>query len=115
MKNLDYALLLEIYGRMLTEKQRSVMELYYWEDLSLGEISQDEGITRQAVRDSIKRSEQLLEDFESRLMLAEKITKCRKNCAEICGYAENLKKENRLDESCIDKINELASETGDLF
>ncbi|MGN1086074.1 MAG: hypothetical protein ACI4Q5_03475, partial [Porcipelethomonas sp.] len=41
MKNLDYALLLEIYGRMLTEKQRGVMELYYWEDLSLGEISQD--------------------------------------------------------------------------
>lgn len=115
MKNLDYALLLEIYGRMLTEKQRSVMELYYWEDLSLGEIAQDQGITRQAVRDSIKRSEQLLEDFESRLMLAEKITKCRKNCADICGYAESFKKQKRLDESCIDKISKLASEIGDLF
>ena len=67
MKNLDYAFLLDIYGNILTDKQRSVMELYYWEDLSLGEISECEGITRQAVRDSVKRSEQIFEDFESKL------------------------------------------------
>ena len=49
MKNLDYAFMLDIYGNILTDKQRSVMELYYWEELSLGEISECEGITRQAV------------------------------------------------------------------
>lgn len=113
MKNLDYALLLEIYGRMLTEKQRSVMELYYWEDLSLGEISQDEGITRQAVRDSIKRSEQLLNEFEEKLGLAEKILKCRENYIDICRFAERLK--NGYDSRCVEKIEELALKGSEIF
>ncbi len=114
-KNLDFALLLEIYGRMLTDKQRDVMELYYWDDFSLGEISQNAGITRQAVRDSIKRSEQLLEDFENKLGLAEKIIKCRANCSQISRYAQSIKHEKQFNIENIDKINELASETGDLF
>ncbi len=113
MKNLDYALLLEVYGKLLTEKQRGVMELYYWEDLSLGEISQDEGITRQAVRDCIKRSEQILEEFELKLELAEKILKSREKCNSICQNVDMLK--NGYDENCIDKIKYLALEVGDLF
>lgn len=115
MKNLDYALLFEIYGKMLTDKQQSVMELYYWEDLSLGEIAQGEGITRQAVRDSIKRSEQLLEEFEKKLMLAEKIRSCRRNCNTICSCVQSLKDDISAGNDCIDKIYRLASETGDLF
>lgn len=114
-KNLDFALLLEIYGRMLTDKQRDVMEFYYWDDLSLGEISQNAGITRQAVRDSVKRSEQLLEDFENKLGLAEKIIKCRANCSLISRYAQLIKHEKQFNIENIEKIHELASETGDLF
>ena len=49
-KNLDFVILLDIYGNMLTDRQRDVMELYYWEDLSLGEIAESNNITRQAVR-----------------------------------------------------------------
>ncbi|MGN1481416.1 YlxM family DNA-binding protein [Porcipelethomonas sp.] len=114
-KNMDFAFLLEIYENILTDKQRDVMKLYYWEDLSLSEISQNVEITRQAVRDSIKRSEQILEEFEKKLGLAEKITKCRANCNAICGYAETIKKEKQYDEHCIDTINELAAQTDDLF
>lgn len=114
-KNMDFAFLLEIYEKILTDKQRDIMKLYYWEDLSLSEISQNEGVTRQAVRDSIKRSEQILEESEDKLGLAEKIIKCRRNCSAICGYAETMKKEKQYNENHIDIINELAAETEDLF
>ena len=50
-KNLEIALLFDFYGEMLTEKQRDVVELYYDDDLSLSEIAENEGITRQGVRD----------------------------------------------------------------
>ena len=53
-KNLEIALLFDFYGEMLTDKQRDVVELYYNDDLSLSEIAENEGITRQGVRDSIK-------------------------------------------------------------
>ncbi len=78
MKNLDYAFLLEVYGCMLTDRQRELMEFYYWEDMSLGETAEYLGITRQAVRDGIKRGEQTLILYEEKLMLAEKIVECRK-------------------------------------
>lgn len=113
MKNLDYALLLEAYGSMLTEKQQSVMELYYWEDLSLGEISQGQGITRQAVRDSIKRSEQILNGFEEKLGLAEKIMRCKEIYSEISDTAKTLADEHDCDG--LDKITQLAKTGFEIF
>lgn len=77
-KNLDFVILLDVYGDVLTLRQRDFLELYYCNDLSLSEIAEDEGVTRQAVRDSIKRGEQILADLESKLKLAEKIKGCRK-------------------------------------
>ncbi len=89
------------------------MELYYWEDLSLGEIAQDVGITRQAVRDSIKRSEQLLNDFEEKLGIAEKIIRCRDNYSQIINLAATLKNVAQKDD--IDKIQELAIKGSEIF
>ena len=68
-KNLEVAYLLDYYGGMLTKKQREVVDLYYNEDLSLAEISEHAGITRQGVRDSIKRAEHALGEMESKLGL----------------------------------------------
>ena len=53
---LEMSLLFDFYGETLTEKQRELFDLYYNEDLSLSEIAEHAGITRQGVRDSIKRS-----------------------------------------------------------
>ena len=68
-KDLSKAVLLDFYGVLLTDKQRDVMELYYNQDLSLGEIAENAGITRQGVLDSIHRGEGTLQEMEEKLGL----------------------------------------------
>ena len=71
-KNLDIIMLFDVYRNILTEKQSEVVDLYYNEDLSLAEISEHLNITRQGVRDNIKRAENILIDMEGKLHLVEK-------------------------------------------
>ena len=75
-------LLLDFYGELLTEKQRSVMASYYFDDYSLNEIAEEHSITRQAVQDMIKRTEKLLKQYEVKLMLVDKYLE-RKEKVEI--------------------------------
>ena len=83
-KNLKYSALLSIYGGLLTDKQLETMEYYYDEDLSLGEIAENTGISRQGARDFIKRAEELLDVYEEKLGLYEKMKLIEKieDCAE---------------------------------
>ncbi len=69
-KDLNYSALLDYYGAMLTEKQREAMLLYYNEDLSLSEIAEITGTSRQGVMDIIRRSEAQLNQLESGLSLS---------------------------------------------
>ena len=64
--------LIDLYGNLLTSNQLNILELYYMEDLSLKEISEELNISRNAVHDSLKRSLIILEDYESKLKLLEK-------------------------------------------
>lgn len=89
-KNLEISVLLDFYGEMLTDKQREVVELYYNEDLSLGEIAQIAQITRQGVRDSIKRAEGTLLHFEERLGLAKKFRTVQEQLEEIESCAKRI-------------------------
>ena len=66
-KDLHFTLLLDVYGPLLTEKQRETLDFYYNEDLSLGEISEETGITRQGVMNCIKKCEQRLLELEDAL------------------------------------------------
>ena len=68
-KNWDVPRLLDAYGPLLTDKQRQITSHYYDEDLSLAEIAENEGVTRQAVRDVIHRTEEQLAFFEEKLGL----------------------------------------------
>ena len=68
-KNLLYCELLELYRELLTDKQRNIMELYYDEDLSLGEIAQQCSISRQGVHDAVKHCEKALDEYEQKLGL----------------------------------------------
>ncbi len=68
-KNMEVALLYDCYGELLTDKQRDMIEQYYHQDLSLSEIAENAGISRQGVRDSVKRAEVQLFDMEERIGL----------------------------------------------
>lgn len=71
-KNLRISELNDAYGQLLTERQREIIKSYYDFDLSLAEISENYGITRQAVRDAIVKGEQQLEAYETSLKVLEK-------------------------------------------
>jgi predicted DNA-binding protein YlxM (UPF0122 family) len=94
-KNLDITLLLDFYGDMLTDKQRSFISYYYNDDLSLSEIAADEGITRQGVRDAIKRAETQLIAMEERLGLVARFENMKIGLSEIIEYAEEIAIYNR--------------------
>ncbi len=104
-KNLEITFLLDFYGEMLTQKQHDFLVYYYDEDLSLSEIAENEGITRQGVRDAIKRAESQLFDMESRLKLAEKFEKTKKGLNEIIECAEKINEYN-LSHSLSREIND---------
>ncbi len=93
-KNYEMAVLIDFYGEMLTEKQRSFLEYYYNDDLSLSEIAENEGITRQGVRDAIKRAEAQMLDMEARLGVAKRFQDMRESLNEIIDYSDKITEYN---------------------
>ncbi|MBP3939419.1 MAG: DNA-binding protein [Clostridia bacterium] len=107
-KNLDITLLLDFYGDMLTDKQRSFISYYYNDDLSLSEIAADEGITRQGVRDAIKRAETQLVAMEERLGLVARFENMKIGLSEIIEYAEEIAIYNRKNSLSMEVNNSTA-------
>ncbi|MCQ2486339.1 MAG: YlxM family DNA-binding protein [Clostridia bacterium] len=87
-------ILIDFYGDMLTERQRSFLEYYYEDDLSLAEIAENEGITRQGVRDAIKRAESQLFEMEERLGLAKRFEEVREGLDRISQAADVIYEHN---------------------
>ena len=83
--------LLDFYGAMLTERQKTVMEMHYSDDLSLSEISETLNITRQAVHDSVKRAESTLINLEEKLGLLKRYFDIGKKIEELKEKAEIIK------------------------
>ncbi|HZJ78788.1 MAG TPA: YlxM family DNA-binding protein [Clostridia bacterium] len=106
-KNLEVTILLDFYGDMLTDKQRNFLGYYYNDDLSLSEIAANEGITRQGVRDSIKRAETQLFDMESKLGLSRKFIEMKDGLEEIIDFAAQINDYN-LKHSLSREINDYA-------
>ena len=84
-KNLYVSALLDVYGAVLNEKQRELCEYYYNDDLSLAEIAENVGITRQGVRDLIKRAEQTLVSLEEKCRYCERFLKLKELVARARG------------------------------
>lgn len=90
-KNIEVSLLFDFYGELLKPSGRQAIDLYYNDDLSLAEIAAQTGITRQGVRDSIKRCEQQLFDFEKKLGLFRQFQTLRQGLDEIAVIAQKIK------------------------
>lgn len=93
-KNLEISYLLDFYGDVLTEKQREVMEQYYNDDLSLAEIADNFGITRQGVRDSIKRGESTILELEEKIGFAARYKAMKKQLSRLENLAKDIKFRN---------------------
>lgn len=91
-KNVEISLLLSFYKNMLTERQADTVELYYNEDLSLSEVGAELGISRQGVRDNLKRAEAILYDVESKLGLASRFIEIKSKLGEIDDIIVEIEK-----------------------
>ena len=98
-KNMKLAYLLDFYGDALDERTSSIMQAYYDDDLSLSEIADGEGISRQGVRHIIKKGEDQLEFFESRLGLAAHYSELEKAVEKLKLVLENIKSGKDSEES----------------
>ncbi len=87
--------LYDVYGALLTERQRELFELYYEQDLALAEISEEAGITRQGARDAIGHAEAALREFEEKLGLLAKLEAAEKARERILKTAGELDVSNR--------------------
>ena len=76
-EKIEQAYLYDFYGELLNEHQRKIYEDFVFNDLSLGEIADEEGISRQGVHDMVKRCTKTLEGYESKLHLIEKFQTAR--------------------------------------
>lgn len=88
--NIKISILLEIYGKLLTQKQFDLLNDYYNNDLSLAEIAENENITRQAVRDNLKKGERKLFNFEEKLGIMKKNKMQEEQIAVILSEINNL-------------------------
>ena len=106
---LKSSLLYDFYGELLTEHQKEIYEDFVLNDLSLGEIALERGISRQGVHDMVKRCDKLLNGYEDKLHLVERFTKTKEDVIEICKLAETQNDEN------ISKIKLIAQEILDNY
>ena len=89
-KNLEISYLLDFYGDVLTDRQKEFYDLYYNEDLSLGEIAENYHITRQGVRDVIVRAEAILTDLEDKTGLIKRFHTMQQQLEQVRQDAQRL-------------------------
>lgn len=102
----EQAMLYDFYGELLTPRQRQIYESVVFEDMSLGEIAEEQGISRQGVHDLVKRCDRILEEYEEKLRLVEKFKKTREMAQQIHQLTDIYKQQQDI--SLIDEIGMIA-------
>lgn len=108
-KKVEVSILIEIYGNLLTEKQLEILDNYYNLDLSLSEIAENNEITRQAVRDIIKKGEKKLFEFEEKLQIMKKMQKQEKQISIILSELTQIETKS-TDEQIAKILSHIKSE-----
>ena len=108
MKNLNICVLLDFYSSLLSDKQAEMMQEYYNEDLSLSEIAAEMNITRQGVRDALKKSENILSEAEKQMGFAKRFMDMARELKIIRIKTERLiENKDSRDEELMGLLNEI--------
>lgn len=106
-KDMKIGMLMDFYGQLLTEKQYNTLDMYYNQDLSLAEIAEECSISRQGVRDFIKKGEKLLNEYEDKLGLVKRFNDISKQIAEMNGIIDRLSDDKNAED--IARLRELSN------
>ena len=91
-KNVKVSILCDLYGKLLTKKQFEFLDDYYNNDLSLSEIAENNRITRQAVRDIIKKGEKKLFEYEEKLQFMKRMSNQEKTIEQVLSELTKIQK-----------------------
>lgn len=110
----EQTMLFDFYGELLTEHQRAVYADALYNDMSLGEIAEERGISRQGVHDLIKRCDRILQEYESKLHLVERFSRARETVRKIQeltqadraakDLADRLRRVSELSQSLLEEL-----------
>ena len=109
-KNVEISVLCQLYGKALTDKQYEVLTDYYNNDLSLSEIAENNNITRQAVRDIIKKGENKLYELEENISLMKRVLAEEKIVPKIREELYEIEKLTNSDKEVAKRINNIEKE-----
>ncbi len=107
-KILEQALLYDFYGELLTTHQKEVYEQFILEDLSLSEIAESAGISRQGVHDLIRRCQKALEGYEAKLHLVERFLSVKEKVARIDEILDEWENEKKDTEKVVKQIRRIS-------
>ena len=93
-KNVEISILCDLYGNLLTNRQKEIIEDYYNNDLSLSEIAENNEITRQAVRDIIKKGENKLFEYEEKLQFMKRMSKQEELLQKVLSEIAKIQKDS---------------------
>ena len=113
-KIFEQTLLYDFYGELLTPHQQSIYEDAVYNDMSLGEIAQERGISRQGVHDLIKRCDKILQDYESKLHLVERFQKAKQKVGEIEALTKLSSDEAFDNDAVLRRKEQIRSLSGEL-
>lgn len=108
-KILEQALLYDFYGELLTAHQKEIYEQFVLEDLSLSEIAESEGISRQGVHDLVRRCQKALEGYEEKLHLVERFVAVKDQVTQIDRMLEAWEQEKENPEEIIQRIRTISA------
>ncbi len=106
----EQTMLFDFYGELLTEHQRQIYGDAVYNDLSLGEIAEEQGISRQGVHDLIKRCDKILQDYENKLHLIERFAKAKQTVRQIQQLAEQQDRDGQDASAALRQISGLSNE-----
>lgn len=107
-EKIEQAYLYDFYGELLNERQRRIYEDFVFNDLSLGEIADEEGISRQGVHDMVKRCTKTLEGYEEKLHLIQKFLSAKQKVESIHKLAKKFHESH--DDAIMEEIEQISNQ-----